>query len=259
LHTAQTLKESGYIPFANGSADQWTDAEIMFMNIAPDFIGGRDGRMAYLSGERCFNDPKMTSAFQAIADLAPFLPENQASVNYYQSQELFLHGQAAMWLGGSWDIPYFELQKPPFAWSVMPVPPPAGQPGFVTFHPDAGIGLNAASTHKAEARIFIEWISRPEFGALMSDALPGFFSMNAKSMPLSDEHANAFLTMNQKNGTDVRFAWEKLMDGLPSGYNLIQDGTIDVLAGKITPRQAANNLQDGLAKWFIPAQDCLAK
>ena len=259
IQTAQTLKGNGYIPFANGTADQWTAAEIIFMNIAPDFIGGREGRMAYLSGKRCFNDPKMVSAFQAVADLVPFLPENQMTLNYYQSQELFLQGKAAMWMGGSWDIPFFESQNPPFSWSVMAVPPPAGKPGFVTFHPDAGIGLNAASTHKEEARVFIEWVSSPEFGALMSDALPGFFSMHTKAMPLTNEHANAILLLNQNRGTDVRFAWENLMEGIPSGYSLIQDGTIDVLSGKITPLQAANNLQYGLAKWFPPAQDCLTK
>ena len=259
IKTAATLKENGHIPFANGTADQWTAAEIMFMNLAPSFLDGREGRLAYLAGERCFNDYKMISAFRAIADLSPYLPENQADLNYYQSLELFLQGKAIMWMGGSWDIPYFEAQNPAFAWSVMAVPPPAGKPGVVTFHPDAGIGLNAASMHKDAARVFIEWISTPEFGELMGEELPGFFAMHTQAKPLSNKHANAFLSLNQKNSTDVRFAWEELMEGLPSGYDLIQDGTIDVLAGKLTPRQAADNLQNGLARWFGPAQDCLAK
>jgi len=43
---AQTIKDAGFIPFANASGDPWTIAEIVFMNLAPNFIGGRDGRLA---------------------------------------------------------------------------------------------------------------------------------------------------------------------------------------------------------------------
>ena len=52
LTAAQTIKNAGYIPFANATADTWTVAELMFMNVAPNFVGGREGRMEYLNGKR---------------------------------------------------------------------------------------------------------------------------------------------------------------------------------------------------------------
>ena len=82
------------------------------MNLAPNFIGGYEGRQAYLNGERCFNDENAVAAFQAVADIAPFFPDGQEALTYYDSQQLFLQGQAAMWLGGSWDIPVFEKEAP---------------------------------------------------------------------------------------------------------------------------------------------------
>lgn len=256
LAAARTIQAAGYIPFANASGDTWTVAELMFMNLAPNFIGGREGRLAYLAGERCFNDAQMVAAFQALADLAPFLPPGQAFLTYADSQQLFLQGRAAMWLGGSWDIPFFEAAKPDFEWSIFAPPPPAGQPAHITFHLDAGMGLNAASAHPEAAKLFLAWMATPEFGQLLGDELPGFFPMHQNPPALSNQHANTFLGLNQGRGTDVRFVWDKLRDGDPSAYDLVMNAGVDVIRGRVTPQEAADMLQTGLAAWFPPAQTC---
>jgi raffinose/stachyose/melibiose transport system substrate-binding protein len=253
---AHSIQDAGIIPFANASGSQWTMAEIVFMNLAPSFVGGREGRMAYLSGERCFNDAHIVSAFQAVADMAPFLPENHDLLGYADSLQFFLQGKAAMWMSGSWDIPYFESENPDFAWSVFAIPPPAGQPGYVTFHLDVGLGLNAASSHKEEARQFLEWMTSAELAELLGNELPGFFPMHRDAPTLDNEHADAFLALNQGRGTDVRFVWEELREGSPDGYTLIQNGAVAVISGQQTPQQAADALQAGLAQWFEPAQRC---
>lgn len=210
LQTAAAIKKAGIIPLANASGEEWPMAEIVFMNIAPNFIGGIEGRKAYLEGKRCFNDAAMTAAFQAVKDIASFFPANQRYLKYNDSLQLFVQGQAAMWLSGSWDIPFFEAQKPGFDWSIFAVPPPAGQKPYVTFHLDAGMGLNAASKHKEEAMIFLSWMATPEFGALLGNELPGFFPMHTQVPALENQHANAFLKLNEGRGTDVRFSWEKI-------------------------------------------------
>jgi len=256
LTAAQKIKDSGLTPFANASGDTWTMAEIVFMNLAPTFIGGRDGRMAYLSGQRCFNDSHIVATFQAVKDLAPFLPQNQNLLKYNDSLQLFVQGKAAMWLGGSWDIPFFEKEKATFNWSVFAVPPPTGQKGYVTFQLDAGMGLNAASKYKEEAKTFLQWMTTTDFAALLGNELPGFFPMHTKAPQLQNPHANTFLALNTGRETDVRFTWEKLMEGTPSAYDLVQSGTIAVVAGSQTPQQAADALQVGLAQWFAPAKTC---
>ena len=256
LTTAQQIEDAGITPFANASGSEWTMAEIIFMNLAPNFIGGREGRMAYLNGERCFNDPHMVAAFQAVEDLAPYLPQNHDLLGYADTLQLFIQGKSAMWLSGSWDIPFFESEDPDFEWSVFAPPPPAGQPGYITFHPDAGMGMNAASTHKKEARVFLKWMMTREFTKLIGNELPGFFPMHKDAPELQNEHAQAFLALNEGRGTDVRFVWEKLRQGSPDGYTLIQEGTIAVIQGEQTPQEAADALQEGLATWYQPAQAC---
>ncbi|MBK8048446.1 MAG: extracellular solute-binding protein [Anaerolineales bacterium] len=214
LAASQKIKDAGYTPIANGSGDTWTIAEIVFMNIAPTFIGGFEGRQAYLNGERCFNDENAVAAFQAIADLAPFFPEGQEALTYYDSQQLWLQGQAAMWFGGSWDIPFFEGEAPEFQWGVFGIPAPEGQDQrYVTFHLDAGMGLNSKSAHKEEAKKFLEWMSTEEFAAMMANELPGFFPIRNEAPAVEDPIANEFLALNKDAGLDIRWAWEKLLDG----------------------------------------------
>ena len=257
IATAQKIKDAGYDPFANASGDEWTMAEIVFMNLAPTFIGGREGRLEYLSGDRCFNDEHAVAAFQAVADIAPYLPEGQEALNYYDSQQLFLMGDAAMWMGGSWDIPAFELEKPDFNWSVFAIPAPKGQDKeYVCFHMDAGIGLNAASEHKDAAKVFLDWVASEELPPLLANELPGFFPVQIKAPTIDNEHANTFLSLNEGRGLDVRWAWPVLLDGDPDGYTLMQNGSVGIVNGKMTPQEAADALQEGLAQWLEPAQNC---
>ena len=47
LSVCQTIKDAGIIPLANSLGDEWDIAEVVFMSLAPNFIGGREGRLAY--------------------------------------------------------------------------------------------------------------------------------------------------------------------------------------------------------------------
>ena len=78
--------------------------------------------------------------------------------------------------------------------------------------------------------------------------------MSNNAVSITDKHANEFLELNKGRGTDVRWAWPELLAGEPSGYILMQDGSIAVIKGLITPQEAANNLLNGLAEWYPPAQ-----
>jgi branched-chain amino acid transport system substrate-binding protein len=256
LTVAQALKAAGYIPIANAAGQHGAFAEEVFMSLAPNFIGGQDGREEYLNGARCFNDPHTVAAYQAVLDLGPYLPENGTELSSHDSKLLFLDREAAMMMGGSWEISFFEGQEPDFEWSVFAIPAPEGQPEFVTFHPDAAIGLSIASPHKAEAKVFLEWLTTPAVAELLNNELPGFFSMQNYGPKMQNEHASTFLSLNQGRGTDVRWPYPVLRDSIPDGFALMKDGTAAVIRGEMTPQEAADTLQSGLAQWYKPAQVC---
>lgn len=253
LAVAEKLKAAGVIPFANGSKDEWDMNEIVFMNLLPNFIGGRDARLEYETGQAPFNDEKMVSAFQALQDLAPYLPVGQEGVSYYDAQQLFLLGRAAMFFGGSWDVAFFVASEPDFEWSVFATPAPEGRPQVVCFHPDAGLGLNAASPHKEAGLAFLKWVTSAEAAQILADEIPGFYPLNVNPIQIQSKHANDFYALSEGKEVDARFVWPVLQAGEPNGYLLTQTAALAVVKGSMTPQEAADYLQEGLEQWFEPA------
>jgi branched-chain amino acid transport system substrate-binding protein len=254
---AQLLQAANYIPIANAHYpnDKQRIGDLLFTNMAPTFIGGADGRLQYENGKRCFNDSHVVQLFGAIEDIAQYMPAAAETLSYTDSQQLFLQGKAAMYFGGSFEIPTFESNKPTFKWSVFAVPPPQGQPSYVNYHIDTAIALNVKAPHKAEALTFLKWVATPEFAKLLEDQLPGLFPLNQQAPNPSDQHGIDFLALNNGRGRDVR--WVLPNTSLPDGRTLMQDATLGVMRGNLTPQQAADQLQNGLAQWYLPAQKCL--
>lgn len=260
MAASEKLKAAGVSPFGNGTKDAWDINEVVMMALIPNTIGGLEGRMAYLNGDRCFNDADMVTAFQQIKDLTPYLPDGFEGISYYDGQQLFVQGKAAMYFDGSWSISGFEKDAPEFKWSVFAVPPPAGKDQYISFHMDAAIGMNAATENAEAARTFLTWLAGPEFAEAFGNGVPGFFPVSKNVPSLTDPVANTFMGFNsQAKGTDIRFVWEKLL-AAPSGqkdaYTAMNEAVIAVLKGEQTPQEAADALQAALAGWYEPAQTC---
>ncbi|MDM8564816.1 extracellular solute-binding protein [Candidatus Halobeggiatoa sp. HSG11] len=256
LVTAQTIKDAGHVPFANGIGDGWALNETIFLNLAPNFIGGYEGRLEYLAGNRCFNDEHSVAVFQALADLKPFLPPKPETVTYYDSQNLFQYDKVAMWINNSYGV-LFMGDDSDFDWDTFAIPPLKGQPRYTIFHTEAGIGINANSNHKKEARVFLEWLSNKEAANSIANKMPGYFPMHKELPNIDNKHVESLLSIiNTAKGTDVRWSLPMLDEGLPNAYSLMNDNAEAIILGTLTPQQAANNLQKGLAEWFDPAQTC---
>ncbi len=260
LAVAQTLQDAGVTPFANGTKDAWDINEVVMMTILPNNVGGFDGRMAYLNGERCFNDADVVAAYTQIQDLAPYLPDSYTATDYYTSQQLFVQGQAAMMFDGSWSISAFEKDAPEFNWSVFAAPAAEGKDQYISFHLDAGMGVNAASENQEAAMTFLGWLQSAPAAGAFGNNLPGMFPVTSNVPELSHAVANEFLSFNgNATGTDIRFVWEKLLaspEGAVGTYGAMNDGVIAVLAGDQTPQEAADSLQEAIASWYEPAQSC---
>ncbi len=254
LADAKTIQDAGTIPFANASGDSWTISTLLLQNWIPMLIGGKDGRLAYTSGQKCLNDADFVEAFQMAKDISPFLPEGQAALTYYDSQQLWLQGKAAMWFGGSWDIPVFVDAKPEFQWSIMPVPPTEGKDSYFEFELDAGVGINSASKHIPEAKTFLTWLTTKQSAELLAENLPGFFPMTKDSITLKNEYANTFLKLiSESKGSDIRFY---MNEGTPDSTTLFTDNGIAVIKGEMTPQEAAQSLYDGVSSWNAEQKAC---
>lgn len=251
LAVCEKLKTAGYIPFANGLAEEWDINECFMMGLLPNFAGGEKGRMEYENGSRAFNDADMVAAFTAMKDIAPYCPKGFEALTYNDSNALFATGQAAMYADGSWTLDSFK--DIPFQWGNIAFPPPEGKQPEICFHVDMGIAMNANGKHTAEARAFLAWLCTPEGVAVVAKYLPnGFYPMFKGNIAIENAQSAQLYALLQGRGQDVRFVWPKLTNGTPSGYNLLNEGVIAVMKGQKTPQQAADALAEGLAQWYKP-------
>ncbi|MCC6260491.1 MAG: extracellular solute-binding protein [Anaerolineales bacterium] len=260
MAASQKLLDAGVTPFANGTKDAWDINEVVMMQLLPSDVGGYDGRMAYLNGDRCFNDPEIVAAFQQMADLKPYLPAGFEATSYADAEQLFAQGKAAMFFDGSWSIGQIKKDATAFQWGVFYPPALKGKDTYVSFHVDAAIGANAASKNLDAAKTFLAWLETPEFAALIGNNLPGFFPMTNEIPSLTDPIANDFMNFNkQAKGVDIRFVWEKLMDAPTdkvNAYTSLNNNVISVLKGEKTPEEAANAFNADVADWYGPASKC---
>lgn len=246
-----TLQDAGIIPVANGLGDEWDINECFMMAIIPGFIGGAEGRAEYEAGTVPLNDKKMVAAFQTMADVAQYLPSGYEALTYNDSIAMFAIGQAAMYFDGSWTAGAFA--DVPFEWGTFASPIPTGMEPAITFHPDTGITYNTATEYPEECKEFLAWLCTVEGATTSAKYMPaGFFPMIDASVTIEDPHANEMLELTQGKLQDARFVWPRFMDADPSGYALMNEGVISVMKGQITAQQAADDLAEGVAKWYNP-------
>ncbi|MDR1568911.1 MAG: extracellular solute-binding protein [Oscillospiraceae bacterium] len=237
IAVCESLKAAGITPLANGVAEEWDILECFFLGMLPNYVGGAAERAKYESGEKALNDEAFVAAYTDFASIAPYLPDGFTATTYNDSQILFATGRAAMFVDGSWTCgTYADVD---FDWSVFAVPAPAGSDTRVTFHPDMAITANASTAYPDETEAFLTWLCSVEGATEASKVLPaGFFPMINAPIEIEEPHANAILALNAGKETDARFVWPALM----SLYTPMNQAIIQLLTGKLTPQQAADQV-----------------
>ncbi len=250
------IKASGkYVPLDLGTADQWEAATMGFQNIGPDYWHGEDGRHALIAGREKLTDKPYVETFAALAKWKPYLADGYQAQKYPDSQNLFTLGRAAIYPAGSWDISTFRKDAQ-FAMGAFPPPLPDGTSQcYISDHPDIAMGVNAKSAHQAAARTFLEWVASPEFAALYSNALPGFFTLQDTPVKLDDALAQTFVSWRQTCKGTMRNSYQILSRGEPNLENQLWNVSAQVLNGTMAPDAAAAAVQKGLDGWYKPAKN----
>jgi len=250
LATAQTIKDAGIIPIANGTATAWMD-EVFTGMFAPNFYGP-EFFDEVVAGETDFTDERFVGALAKLLELRPYMAPDFAGVDYATAQNLFANGLAAMFVGGSWEIANFRDLNPDLNFDIMPGPAAAaGQPRLVSSFLDGGYAVNAASKHQQEAVEFVRFLATKQFGQQFVDLLsnvspiPGVEFNDPLLAKINDFNQNAtpyvFL---------VGFRYQS-----PTGSTLIQERLPGMFAGDIDPAQVGREVTDGIATYYQPFQD----
>lgn len=256
LALLETIKQDGtYAPLIMGTADQWEAATVGYQNIGPNFWKGEEGRQALINGTLGYNEDGFLEAFEALAAWQPYLVDGYQAVSYPDAQNLFTLGQGAIYPSGSWEISGFNDQAT-FEMGAFAPPPPAGQDTcYISDHTDIGMGINAASPNKEAALVFLEWLTTPEFAELYANELPGFFSLSNHEVNLQDPLAQEFVNWRDECESTIRSSYQILSRGEPNNENDLWNASAQVLNGTQTPQEAADQVQQGLARWYEPQQN----
>ncbi len=248
----QTLKDKGETPLVMGTADQWEAATMGFQNIGPNYWKGEDGRLALIKGTGKFTDAPYIETWKDLADWKPFLPQGFEAEKYPDSQNLFTLGKGVIYPTGSWEISQFEKDASFKLGIFKPYVAKAGDPCYISDHTDIAMGMNAKTTHPAEAKTFLSWIASEDFAKLYANALPGFFPLSNAKVTLDDPLANEFLSWRQDCKSTIRDSYQILSRGEPNLENELWRVSAGVINGTITPDDAGKQIQDGLDKWYKP-------
>lgn len=249
LKVSEHLKQKGIVPLANGLGTSWFN-EMFVAAITNPFLGP-DFVKDLTSGKATFKAPRYTAALGKMLELRPFLPQGYEGVDYDTSGQLFMSGQAAMLIGGSFDIATYRQQNPQLAMDfVAPPAAKAGQPSYVTKFYDGGYAVNAASANKEAALQVVNYMGTKAFGdklvSLLGDVSP------IKGVEVKDPLLAAVARLNETAMPHINVVYFRFQK--PTGSELLQSDITKLMAGTLTPDQVGADLTAGLAKWYTPFQ-----
>jgi len=246
LALLKTLKDRGVLPLANGGKDGWT-LEVLAGVIAPNFYGGTTFFDAVTRGQTSFKDPAFTGALARLLELRPYMHPNFMGVDYATMQQLFINEQAAMFIGGSWEIGFFRAQNRNLDFDVFAAPPlKAGQTPWVSSFNDGNYGINARTPYLEAALKFIRFTATREFGQMFTDLLAQTSAV--PGVVIKDPVLKHVQELNRKATPYVMlvgFRWQA-----PTGSTLLQSGLQAMMAGTKTPEQVGEEVTRGLSVWF---------
>lgn len=250
------VADGTYAALAMGTADQWEAATMGWENIGPNYWHGEEGRLGLIDGTQQLNTGGFLEAFEALNRWQPYLINGYQALSYPDAQSAFTLGMAAVYPTGSWEISVFEPVAD-FQLGVFKPPLPEGATDcYISDHTDIGLGMNAALTgdKRAAAETFLSWMTTPEFATLYANALPGFFPLSNAEITLDNPLAQDFLSWRSECQSTIRASYQILSRGEPNLENELWRVNAEMLNGIITPQEAADQVQAGLASWYGPQQ-----
>ena len=251
---AEALKKAGKTPIALGTADQWESNQIVFTSFGAPYWKGEEGRKALIEGKAKFTDPEFVNVWDFESKLGPYLAKGYQAQTYGDTQTLFASGRAGMVPAGSWDIAYYN-QNAHFDIGAFPPPvPKAGDKCYISDHMDIGMGVNSKSKNKADAYKFLQWMGSQEFADLYTNKVTGFFSLSSHLIAVKDPLAKQMLDWRKSCSSTIRLNAQIMNRGEPNMENELWNVNSRVINGKLSPMDAAKQIQTGFAKWYKPGK-----
>jgi raffinose/stachyose/melibiose transport system substrate-binding protein len=247
LQLCQTVQEAGLYPIAFGNQPKWPATHTF--SVFANNIVGKEKVAAALSGEHSWSDEDLVAAieipFNQMRDAGCYNPDPNA-VSYGDANLLFMSGQAAMQLTGTWRIaPYADPAQMPDPVGFFFYPSINGSEVV----PPAGVGSGyfvSANTENPEAAYrFLDFLFSEQAAAHWLEGMNRIppLELNAGDYEIP-ELLQLVLEDIQNNSAAMGYNIDVLA---PDNFNAVMfDGLQEVIGGVKTAEQQANDHQQAM-------------
>ncbi|TKC15333.1 extracellular solute-binding protein [Robertmurraya kyonggiensis] len=247
----KTLTDNGVAPIALGNKDRWTGS-LWYMYLA-DRIGGADVLTSAINRTGSFEDLALVSAakeVQNLVDMNAFVKGFNGLADE-EAKSMFMNGQAAMYLIGSWDLPNYTTNEDvpkEFRDSIgfFNFPTVDGK-GELTSHvggPGVGLFVSEDSDVKEEAKKFVSYFVKAwgEKSVTQAGVIPAT-KLEADSLELPQMYIDVLNELS--NATNITLFADVQMSPEVAEVHLTQ---IQALFGKeATPEDFAKKHEEALS------------
>ena len=251
INNFEAAQKAGYIALGNGAKDGWT-LETMLGGMGPSSYGGTPFFNDVVKGNKNFLDPAFIAMVNKMKTLTKYMPDLYMGISYDDMRSYFINEMTPHLIAGSYEAAYFRGQNPDLDFGIFAVPgEKASDPAYVSVYADMNFALNANSQNKEAALTFLKFLSSKEFGKAMVSQMK-----MVTSVPGVDASSDPFIARVlelQKNATPYLFL-VGFRYNQPTGSSLWQATSQGVMAGTLTSTEAAKQIQDGIASYYVPFQ-----
>ncbi|QDP41414.1 extracellular solute-binding protein [Radiobacillus deserti] len=250
-NVVKTLADNGVAPIALGNKDRWTGS-LWYMYLA-DRIGGAETLTNAINRSGSFEDPALVKAaeeIQNLVDLGAF-NEGYNALSDQEAKSLFMNGQAAMYLIGSWDLPNYTTNEDvpqEFRDSVgffnFPTVDGQGDPNSWVGGPGVGLFVAENSDVKAEAKDFAKFFVEQWGQQAVTDAgvIPAT-KVDTSAVDLPQMYIDVLDQLN--NATNITLFADVQMS--PEVAQVHLDAIQTLFGGEMTPEEFAKVQEEALA------------
>lgn len=252
LAVSQTLKDKGETVFAHGTKDTWVLTETLYCDLGPNFYGGEQSRLSLMNKEIKFTDQRFIDAFDKLAELLPYFPKGYEGIDYVTMQQMFLNEQAAMWIGGSWELGVINEAGVNAGWFAPP-PENKGDTINYAFYADLALGINKDTQYKDACVQYLQWVASAQHASLLANELPGMYPPLTIEYKINDPLAQKIIDITRQSNVKVtgQLMWEKLSSQEPSGNSLLDEVSQKFFNKTMTAKEAVEHVQKGLDTWYF--------
>ncbi|MFZ0544473.1 MAG: extracellular solute-binding protein [Candidatus Promineifilaceae bacterium] len=237
-----TIKEAGITPISVGALDGWPLGHIwdqlVHTSVPYDFIEGLEAEDPSSS----YDDPRIVQAAETVNSWNEmgYFQDNVLATSYADGNNLFINGDAAINIGGTWNNGTFATQ-PDFevGFFALPQVDPSLDWHMGGFSPNNAWMVPVYSEHQDEALAFVDFMLQEGVATAKWNAgdIPAyqFDVVPDPTVPLQADVYNAM--QNAATGT-------YLGNSSPEVAQAIWDNLQAMLAGDLTPEEAMGAIQE---------------